>query len=83
MPLRLKKLRTGQGWFYKLRFKLMPKVVGFPPSDVIRTLTYRPQFFGDAFSDVVQSALRGPSFWTVAERELFAGYVSVRNQCMF
>lgn len=83
MPLRLKKLRSGHAWFYKLKFKLMPKAVGFPPNDVIRTLTYRPKFFGDAFSDVVQSALRGPSFWTVAERELFAGYVSARNQCMF
>ena len=83
MPLRLQKLRNGHSWFYKLKFLVMPKAVGFPASGVIRTLTYRPKFFGYPFSDVVQSALRGPSFWTVAEREFFAGWVSVRNQCMF
>jgi hypothetical protein len=83
MPMRLAKLRSGHGWLRKLQFKLMSRAVGFPPSDVIRTLTYRPKFFGDAFSSIVQSVLRGPSFWTVAERELFAGYVSARNQCMF
>jgi hypothetical protein len=81
--MRLQKLRNGQGWRRKLQFALMPRIFGFPPSDVIRTLTYRPSFFGGAFSDVVQSVLRGPSFWTVAERELFAGYVSARNQCIF
>lgn len=83
MALRLKKLRSGHSLLTKIQFALMPRVVGFPPSDVIRTLTYRPQVFGKAFSGLVQSAMRGPSFWTVAERELFAGYVSARNQCLF
>ncbi|HYN20598.1 MAG TPA: hypothetical protein VE078_06535 [Thermoanaerobaculia bacterium] len=83
MALRLKKLRNGHGLMTKAKFAMMPRAVGFPPSDVIRTLAYRPQSFGKAFSSLVQSALRGPSFWTVAERELFAGYVSARNQCLF
>jgi hypothetical protein len=83
MPLRLQKLRNGHTWLRKLQFLVMPWMMGFPASGVIKTLTYRPTFFGNPFSDVVQSALRGPSFWTVAERELFAGWVSARNQCMF
>jgi hypothetical protein len=83
MPLRLQKLRNGQSWLRKLQFALMPRMFGFPVSGVIQTLTYRPKLFGAPFSDVVQSALRGPSFWTVAERELFAGWVSARNQCLF
>ena len=83
MPLRLQKLESGHTWLRKLQFLVMPRMMGFPASGVIKTLTYRPKFFGYPFSDVVQSALRGPSFWTVAERELFAGWVSVRNQCMF
>jgi hypothetical protein len=83
MALRLQKLRNGHGLLRKIQFALMPRAVGFPPNDVIRTLAYRQEIFGKAFSGLVQSAMRGPSFWTVAERELFAGYVSARNQCMF
>lgn len=83
MALRLDRLRNGHGLRRKIQFALMPRAVGFPPSDVIRTLAYRPEIFGKAFSGLVQSAMRGPSFWTVAERELFAGYVSARNQCLF
>jgi len=83
MPMRLEKLRHGHTWLTKLRFALAPWMFGFKPPDVIRTISYRPDFFGDAFSDLVQSALRGESPWTVAERELFAGFVSARNQCVF
>ena len=83
MALRLEKLRTGHHWLRKLHFATMPRVVGFPPNDVIRTLTYRPRLFGRPFSSMLHAVLRGPSFWTVAERELFASWVSSRNQCMF
>ena len=83
MALRLQKLRTAHGWLRKLQFALIPRLFHFPVSDVIRTLVYRPKFFGKPYSGLVQSALRGPSFWTVAERELFAGWVSARNQCAF
>jgi hypothetical protein len=53
-----------------------------PPS-VLKTLTYRPGMFGRDFSAVVQHALRGPSYWSVGERELFAAYTSRLNQCPF
>lgn len=83
MALRLQKLRNGHGWMQKIQLALMPRVLRVPVPDVIRTILYRPQLFGKPFSGLVQSALRGPSFWTVAERELFAGWVSARNQCAF
>lgn len=83
MALRLQKLRNGQSWLHKLQLTLIPLMTKVPVSDVLRTLFYRPKLFGKAFSGLVQSALRGPSPWTVAERELFAGYVSARNQCAF
>ena len=83
MALRLQNLRNGHNWRTKLRFALAPMMFGFKPPDVVRTVSYRPDFFGDAFSGLVQSALRGESSWTVAERELFAGFVSARNQCVF
>ena len=83
MPLRLRKLRDGQGWLRRLQFAVMPWTVGFPANDVVRTLAYRPGFFGSPFSALLQSVLRGRSPWTVAERELFASFVSSQNQCVF
>ncbi len=51
--------------------------------DVIRTLRYRPEFFGKPFSAYIQAVLRGPSTWSVGERELFAAFTSHLNQCAF
>jgi hypothetical protein len=56
---------------------------GRPPSDVLKTLYYRPEIFGRPFSDVLNVAMRGESDWTHAERELFAAFVSSLNQCLF
>jgi hypothetical protein len=56
---------------------------GRPPSDVLKTLYYRPELFGRPFSDVLDLAMRGESDWTPGERELFATFVSSLNQCPF
>jgi hypothetical protein len=53
------------------------------PSDVVKTLLYRPEFFGDTMSALFQAALRGPSVWSVGQRELFAAFVSQLNRCRF
>lgn len=53
------------------------------PPDVVKTLFYRPEFFGHPFSTLVHHAMRGPSDWSVGERELFAAYTSRLNQCVF
>jgi hypothetical protein len=52
-------------------------------SGVLKTLYYRPQLFGRPFSEALDLAMRGPSDWSTAERELFAGFVSSLNQCPF
>ena len=50
---------------------------------VVKTLLYRPELFGRAFSDALDTAMRGPSEWSPGERELFAGFTSLLNQCPF
>jgi hypothetical protein len=50
---------------------------------VIKTLLYRPEVFGRPFSDAVDRAMRGPSDWSAGERELFAAFTSLLNQCPF
>lgn len=56
---------------------------GRDPRDVVKLLLYRPERFGAAFSDLVQDLLRGPSEWSISERELFAGFTSRMNDCVF
>jgi len=56
---------------------------GRDPVGVLKTLYYRPELFGRPFSDAVDRALRGPSDWSPGERELFAAFTSVLNQCPF
>ena len=50
---------------------------------VVRTLFYRKEFFGRPFSELTQQVMRGPSPWSVGERETFAAFVSRLNQCVF
>jgi len=52
-------------------------------SGVMKTLLYRPEAFGRPYSDAVDRAMRGPSDWSPGERELFAAFTSLLNQCPF
>jgi hypothetical protein len=56
---------------------------GREPLGVVKTLLYRPDLFGRPFSDALDQAMRGPSEWSPGERELFAAFTSVLNQCPF
>ncbi len=49
--------------------------------DYLKTLMYRPDFFGREFAAITHDVLRGPSPWSVGERELFAAYTARLNQC--
>jgi hypothetical protein len=51
--------------------------------DVVKTLMYRPEFFGRAQCEWTQAVMRGPSDWSIGERELFAAFTSKLNQCVF
>jgi hypothetical protein len=56
---------------------------GREPVDVVKTLHYRPEIFGEPFCNLLEVAMRGESDWSPAERELFAAYTSSLNQCPF
>jgi hypothetical protein len=51
--------------------------------DILRTLLFRPRFFGRPYSAWCHATLRGPSKWSVWERELFASFTSSLNHCVF
>jgi hypothetical protein len=54
-----------------------------PVHDVIKVMLYRPEFFGGPMGQVVQEVMRGPSEWSVGDRELMAAYVSKTNECEY
>ena len=56
---------------------------GAEPLGVVKTLMYRPELFGRPFSDALDRVMRGPSEWSTGERELFAAFTSLLNQCHF
>jgi hypothetical protein len=56
---------------------------GREPLGVVKTLLYRGEIFGTPFSDELDEVMRGPSDWSPGERELFAGFASQLNQCLF
>lgn len=51
--------------------------------DVVKTLMYRPELWGRPMCQWTQAVMRGPSAWSVGERELFAAFTSRLNQCVF
>jgi hypothetical protein len=81
--VRLNVLDHGHGLGKKALFAFIRLVSGHPAPDVIKTLTYRPDFFGDVMNDAFQEIMRGPSPWSVGDRELMAAYVSKINACEF
>jgi hypothetical protein len=56
---------------------------GAEPLGVVKTLLYRPELFGRPFSEALDETMRGPSDWSAGERELFAAFTSLLNQCPF
>jgi hypothetical protein len=56
---------------------------GAEPLGVVKTIMYRPEIFGRPFSEALDVAMRGPSDWSPGERELFAAFTSLLNQCPF
>lgn len=51
--------------------------------DVVKTTLYRPELWGRPMSVWTQAVMRGPSEWSIGERELFAAFTSRLNQCVF
>jgi hypothetical protein len=81
--VRLKNVERGDGLKPRLLFGVIRLLSGFRAPDVVRTLMYRRPFFGEAHSRHTHEVMRGPSPWTIGERELFAAFVSDRNNCRF
>ena len=52
-----------------------------PVVDAVKLAFYRPDFYGAG--DLTHEAMRGPSDWSVGDRELMAAFVAQANECPF
>ena len=81
--MRLAKLENGHRLRHKILMRLLQLISRSRVPDVVRTLLYRPEFFGKSFSGVTHSVMRMSREWSAGECELFAAFVSSKNQCPF
>lgn len=64
-------------------FTLIRVFSGQPVPDAAKLVFYRPDFYGARAKKFTHEAMRGPSAWSVADRELMAAFVSKVNECAF
>jgi AhpD family alkylhydroperoxidase len=83
MSMRLQVLDSGHGFGTKALLAMIKVVSRQPVLDVVKLVKYRPDFYGDPMSAVTQEAMRGPSAWSVADRELMAAFIAKTNKCEF
>lgn len=81
--MRLRILDSGHGFGTKALFAFVRMVSRQPVLDVVKLVSYRSDFYGKPMSKVTQEAMRGPSSWSVADRELMAAFIAKTNQCEF
>jgi uncharacterized peroxidase-related enzyme len=81
--MRLDILNRGYGPGTKLLFALIRLFSGHPVPDAAKLVFYRPDFYGSRAKEFTHEAMRGPSAWSVGDRELMAAFVSQANECAF
>jgi uncharacterized peroxidase-related enzyme len=81
--MRLEILNRGYRPATKVLFALIRTFSGQPVPDAAKVVFYRPDFYGAQAKKFTDETMRGPSAWSVADRELMAAYVSKVNECAF
>ena len=81
--MRLSILDRGHSLGTKLLFAFIRAVSRQPTPEPLKLIAYRPDFFGGRMKAVTHEAMRGPSKWTVGDRELMAAFVSKVNESAF
>ncbi|AXC10295.1 hypothetical protein ACPOL_0942 [Acidisarcina polymorpha] len=81
--MRLAILNSGHRIGTKALFAIIEMASRQPLLDVVKLVKYRPDFYGNLMGMVTQETMRGPSAWSVADRELMAAYIAKNNRCEF
>src|SRR5260370_27651714 len=81
--MRLTILNSGYGLGAKVLFAFIHAASRQPVPDAAKLVFYRPDFYGTPMKEFTHEAMRGPSAWSVGDRELMAAFVSKTNACAF
>lgn len=76
-------LNRGYGLGTKALFALIHAFSRQPVPDAARIMFYRPEFYGARMKAFTHEVMRGPSAWSVGDRELMAAFVSKVNESEF
>jgi hypothetical protein len=79
--MRLEILDRGHRLRTKALLTLIRLVSRQPVVDAVKLALYRPDFYGGG--PLTHEAMRGPSTWSIGDRELMAAFVSKVNECPF
>jgi hypothetical protein len=79
--MRLAILNSGHSFGTKVLFAFIRMVSRLPVPDAVKLFRYRSDFYGMRWGVVAQQAMRGPSAWSVGDRELMGAFVSKVNEC--
>ncbi len=81
--MRLREIERGDRASSRMLFKLISAMSGIRLPDAARVALYHREFAGPALNKWTQQVMRGPSEWSVGERELMAAMVARFNSCPF
>lgn len=81
--MRLPEVERGDGLRNRMLIRVISMALGARLPDAARVAFYHKGFVGTALGAWTQAAMRGPSEWSVAERELMAAMVAKWNSCPF
>ena len=81
--MRLSEIDRGDSVKARLLIRFISLVSGMRLPDAARVAFYHENFLSAALGAWTQRAMRGPSAWSVAERELMAAMVAKWNACPF
>jgi uncharacterized peroxidase-related enzyme len=81
--MRLAEINRGEGLSNRLLIGFISRMSGMRLPDAARVAFYHKDFFSTPMGAWTQAAMRGPSRWSVGERELMAALVAKWNSCAF
>jgi alkylhydroperoxidase family enzyme len=79
--MRLGILDNGHRLPAKALFGVIALMTRQPVVDAVKLAFYRKDFYGAG--PLTNEAMRGPSEWSVGDRELMAAFVAMANECPF
>lgn len=81
--MRLREIDRGDGILNRVLISFISLVSGMRLPDAARVAFYHKDFFGVPMGAWTQAVMRGPSLWSVGERELMAAMIAKWNSCAF